>query len=389
MKKPGYIHWFFFFLILVFVFGQNPLFADGKIKQKVVLLPIDNSTNNVEYAYLSAHIYEVLKVNLQLQSSIDLIHDINYPDKLSTLYAESIRDREVFEIIHTKLKAEIYITGDYYIDDERLHLTLKVIDVLSSRLKKLFIYTLPADSKMNRELEEISKKISIIVAEELPPLDRDALIQKQLSDRLLAQMDKEEKRLDTILGKQHEIQLVPFSGINLGRTVISWSKQNPLLAPPLSLEYSYFLDNNYHVRAGIEYLPFDIMLYDVVRTEVGLDLLFGFHTPSLFSFHIDSGIGLTYDYNNDSMALAVSENSPAVKVKRFSISIPLHLGLSFYVTDTFLFNFRLKNYFFTYTIELAEPDTYEYGNRSLLYTYGFSPYGYFCLSFSVGMGIRF
>jgi hypothetical protein len=359
------------------------------IKQKVVFLPIHNLTGNDEYAYLSSTIYNIIRYNFKNQSTLDLIDDENTP-KFYQFFDINAMDMEtIAKVIYKNFQAETCITGEYYIDREKLFISIKVMDVTSLRIKRGFVETLPADSEMKPSLEKMGQRIAVIVAQDLPPLARDALVEKQIGNNLREKISSEESLLSAILSRHNEIQAVLFSGIHLGRTVISWSEEKPLLVLPIGLEYSCFVNDLFHIRAGVEYLFFDLIKPVGTRSELGLDFLFGVHTQSLFSVSFDTGFAVTLDNNDNSMALAATNNTKENSIQRISLSIPLQLGFSIYFDPSFFVNLRLKSYLLTYTIETTDPSHYEYGQSSLLYSYGFSPFTYLCLSISAGIGIRF
>jgi hypothetical protein len=355
------------------------------VKQKVFFVPIHNCRADEQYDYLATRMYSIFTINLKNQDTIDLMTD----ETNTHTYTIAEYDFEnLLEALDKAFHIDACIIGDYYVSEEILHISIMVIDMFSRRIKSCYIERLPADLDMISGIEEISRRIAGAVAHDLPPLQRDALVQKHINAQLRKKIDSEEKLLDEILHKHNEIQAAVFCGIHTGRTIISWSNTRPILALPLYLEYSYYFENLFHIRANIEYLPFDLMINDVQKSELGLGLLFGFHTESLFSFSCDVGLAFTYDDNAMSTALSDEKNS-VEPAKRFSLSIPLQLGLSWYIHPSFFLHIRLRCFGFTYTFESLSPHDYDYGNETLLYSNGFSPFSFLCISLAVHFGVRF
>ena len=379
-------------VLLLFILNLFFLRADEEagfnMKQKVLLLPFQQLTANAEYEWLALNIFSAFEINFKKQDSILLMTDEN------NIFSQSNIDSElILQKIKTEYNAQTCILGEYYVAREELHIMVRVVDMFSLRDKNCFVETMPADLDMLPNIHKMSENITLIVAKTLPALSREALVQKQIIFRLQQKLDNEEKVLNDILGKHHEIIISPFIGLHLGRTIISWARMRPMVAPPLFLEYSFFPGDFFHIRTGIEYLPFDLIVADVTRTGIGFNILFGIHTQSLFSFHIDTGIALTYDYNTYCSALTdLDENMDPIvpgEIKRLSLSIPLQFGLSLYVNRSFFSNFRICCYGLTYTFEDAEPGTYALGESALMYHNGFSLLNFLCLSITVNAGIRF
>jgi TolB-like protein len=355
-----------------------------KVRRTVMLLPIRNLTADEEYASLAYTIYNVFEINLKKQESLDLLAD----EKKMVDGSGNYDMNRLLEIIGSVYDAETCVTGEYYVSKETLHITVSVVDVASQRIKNCYIRSMPADQGRYDVLDAMSNEISVAIARELPALEREAVMRKQITTRLRQKLDTEERLLADILAKNHEVRLFPLTGVNLGRTVISWSEARPSLFPPLRLEYSFFFGNTFRITAGVEYLPFDLMVEDAMRTEIGLDILFGVHTRSLFSFGVDAGLALTYDYNSNSTALAADADKPGPSAERFSLSVPVTATLSIYFDRTFFLSFRLACYGLTYTFETLDPSSYAGGSGTLLYYYGVSPFNFLSISISSSIGVR-
>jgi hypothetical protein len=371
------------FFSLVFVWAQES--EAEKIKRTVLLLPIRNLTANEEYASLAYTIFNVFEINLENQDSLDLVHD----EKQIGAAAGTSNFEALMKNIEQSYNAETCVLAEYYVALETLHITITVVDVATARIKNCYIRTMPADQGRYETLDTMSREISIAIGRDLPALEREALMKKQIVARLRDKLDSEERLVNDISGKRNEITLLPFAGIDLGRTVISWAKDRPPFFLPLRLEYSYFFDDSYQVRAGVEYAPFDLMVPDVKRFETGVDILFGFHTRSLFSFGFDTGLALTYDHNDKSMVFSNTDGTQTGATDRLSLSIPLLLTWSLYLDRSFFIGFRVADYGLTYTFEWSDPSEYAGGSSTLFYNYGFSPFNFLCISLSASVGVRF
>jgi hypothetical protein len=283
------------------------------------------------------------------------------------------------------------IITEYYVAKDTLHMLINLWDLDTLRVKSSFIETMPADLDMLKNIEKMAVNTAIAVALELPPTERDALFEKQIVVSLRKKINDEEKMVESIFSAHHEISLVPFSGIGLGRTVVSWSPLGPFVSPVLSLEYSYFFEKQFHLRFGFEYLCFDVLALNPSRNEITFEALIGFHSASIFSLSLEAGLAFIYDINPASAALACTFESTNItpEAQRFSLSIPLRLGLALYISRSFFINLTLKYHGLTWTIEPLEPHDYDVGNQRLNYYHGLSPWNLLCVSFMVETGVRF
>jgi TolB-like protein len=359
------------------------------IQQSVFLLTFQQITLDKDYEWLADNIYNAFEINLKKEKSISLITGTG-----DEAFQRSNDTRTILQVLKTRYNVQTCIRGEYYIAGGELHIMVRVIDMYTLRDKNCFVESMPADLDMLPRINSMSEHISRIVAKTLPVLSREALVQKKIAVRLQEKLDNEEKILAALLNKHHELILSPFTGIHLGRSVISWILNRPLFALPLSIEYSFIPTSSFHIKAGIEYLPFNLMAPHIERTEVGGQILFGIQTAALFSFHFDTGIGITYNNNTASTALSDFDEDgnpvyPDKPVERISLSIPIQAGISLYMNKSFFMNFRITNYGLTYTIENEKLENYERGNIALKYDNGFSLLNFISLSLSIHGGIRF
>ena len=380
-----------YIFIIILILTPAILYCETEIlKRNILLLPITNLSNNEEYYHLKSFIFNVLKVNLEKQESIYLL----YPeDDIKLIISENNNFKELNIKLKEQYNCEALILGEYYLINEELHIIINVWETGSLRLKNSFIRSMPSDLDMLKNIEEMSIEIAETIANNMPGIKREALLQKYIIKDYRDKLDNNEKLLNNILNKHHEIQFSLFSGINMGRTVVSWSDDGPFIAPAINLEYYYFFKKPIHIRVGLEYLPFDLMTRDSFRTEITLESLFGYHTQSLFSLSLDTGIAIIYDYNSMCTSLSFNNENYSQRVyresHRLSLSIPIQIGLSIYLKKSFFMNIRFKYHGFTWTIEPLEPEEYNAGNEIWKYNKGFSPWNLLCMSLTVQAGFRF
>lgn len=359
-----------------------------KIKREVLIAPVICLTENKDFTYLKGTIYNLLLVNFQKQETLTIIND--------TITLESLREPEEdfeawFAALKTMFPGSTVVITEYFAAKDQLNILINVWDMDTLRIKNSFIQTMSADLVLLKNLEKLTADTAAAVAKDLPPTERDALFQKQIVTSLRQKINDEERLVEDIFALHHEISAVPFSGIGLGRTVFSWSSLGPFIAPVLDLSYAYYFDSMFHLRFGLEYLCTDLMAENPLRNEISFEALFGFHTASSFSFSVDAGLALVYDYNPASAALeytfGVNTITPAGE--RLSISIPVDMGLTVYFSKNFFLTFKLKYHGLTWTIEPVGPEAYDVGSAKLKYWYGLSPWNLLCISVVIESGVRF
>ncbi|MBN1697638.1 MAG: hypothetical protein JW881_09005 [Spirochaetales bacterium] len=358
--------------------------SENIVRRPVMLLPVRNITDNLEYASLSYTIFNVFTINLKKQESLVLLEDtLNIAGKWETNgFDRLIRGFEkAYEV-------ETCVMGEYYVSNEVLTITVTVVDVVSRRIKGCYVKSMPSDQGRYDILDRTCGEIAVAIARELPALDREAVMQKEITSRLRQKLDADERLLDSVLKKHHEFRFYPLTGLSLGRTIISWSASKPSLFIPLRIEYTWLFGETWHFSAGLEYQIIDVMVEDIEKTEAGIDLLVGLHSRSLFSVGVEAGVALTYDYNASCSALA-SEEDTAPAASRISFSIPLVLSLAFNVDPVYFIGFRLVCYGLTWTYESSAFSDYTDGNEKLLYANGFSPLNFVCLALHASIGVRF
>ncbi|MBN1697172.1 MAG: hypothetical protein JW881_06645 [Spirochaetales bacterium] len=359
-------------------------------KQKIFLLPIRNIAENAEFAHLESFIYNVLTINIKKQASLRL-----YPESGAvTVPPEKHNDLEgLFSMIRGDYSIENCIVCEYYIVRDELHIIINLWDTGSFRIKNSYRKSMPTDLDMLSNIEALSSRVAENIGRVLPMLEREAILQRQVRSRLYDKLDREERLLDTVFSRHNEIQLSLFTGLNFGRTAVSMSSTGFFISPTLQCEYSRFFGDGIHMRIGLDYLAFDIMDIEDPRSEVSVEALLGFHTTSLFSVSIDAGLAFIYDYNSASSALSyrtdIEETVVKPSIERFSISLPIHFGISLYLTSSFFINMRIKYHGLTATFEPLSPDEYNEGTRLWRYYYGFSPWTLLCFSITTQVGIRF
>jgi hypothetical protein len=353
----------------------------------VLLLPVHNITNNREYDYLTGLIFNVLKINLLKQ---DTLTPFFIETNTSFFNIKELDFKELVKRINNNIPAKNCILVEYFVKNKELHMLVNVWDVTESRIKNSFTETMPADLDLLQNVEKISFHIAEAVALGFQLTERDMLFRKQVLARLRDQIDKEEKLVDTIINAVHEIQVAPGTGLHMGRTLVSWSPYGPFLSPAFAFEYSYYFSFSLHIRIGIEFLPFDLIDPESERREITGEVLFGFHTHSIFSFSIDCGIALIYDDNQHSAALSFTETNRTVypEATRMSLSLPLKVGVSFFFNKWFFLCLRYNYNGLTWTFESQDPSSYDVGAGSYKYYYGVSPFNLLSMSIVLQTGFR-
>lgn len=361
---------------------------DEKIMREVLIAPVINLTENRDFAHLASTIFNLLLLNFRKQETLVTIND-----RLESGAPDT--PGEDFEAWLAALKGffpgATAVVTEYYGAADRVHILINVWDLDTLRIKNSFIETVSADLAILKNIETLAAHTAQAVARELPPTERDALFQKQIVTSLRRKINDEEKLVEDIFSGRHEIGAAPFTGVGLGRTVFSWSDLGPLIAPVLDLSYSYFFEAPFHLRVGLEFLCYDVLAENPARNELTFEALFGLHTASSFSFSLDAGLALIYDYNPASGALAYTSgiNTITPQAERLSLSIPVALGLTVYFSKNFFISFRLKYHGLTWTVEPLGPESYDVGNDRLKYWYGLSPWNLLCVSVVVQTGVRF
>jgi hypothetical protein len=384
-----------FVLFVSFCFLFHPALFGGdeesiNRKQKIFLLPVRNITENKDYVHLESFIYNVLTINIDKQESLRLYTDSNH---VFTPVDPGINMERLFSIIFRDYSTENCLICEYYVVNDELHILINLWDTVSFRIKNTYRKTMPTDLDMLSNIENMSNQVAENIGRVLPMLEREALLQRRVNTRLYNKLDSEERLLDEVFSRHNEIQLSLFTGLHCGRTAVSFSSTGFFISPSLCCEYSLFFKETYHMRFGLEYLPFDIMDARDQQTELCIEVLFGFHTLSLYSFSIDTGLAFIYDYNSASSALSyhTGDNENVIKpsIERFSISLPFRVGMSLYLTSGFFLNFRLTYHGLTYTFEPLSPSEYNEGSRLWKYHHGFSPWTLLCIAFTTQLGFRF
>ena len=376
-----------FLLSAIFVFADNAE-ETGTEKNRIILLPVKNLTDNSAYAYLSTTIYNVLEINLEKQERIYLLNNDRQEEIDS---GPAIDFDDYLDFFKSDFPGSSLIVSEYYASGEKLHILVNVWDTDTLRIKNSFIETMPADLDLLDNIENMAVNISEAVAMELPPTEREAVFEEQVSASLRQKINEEEFFVEQIFAEHHELSVTPFTGISLGRTIVSWSEDGPFVSPVISLGYTYLIDDTLRFHAGFEYLGFDLLDSENERYEISFEALFGFHTKSAFSLFITGGVGASYDYNSASGALAYESGLYTIypEIERFSVSLPVVLGFTFYFTEKFFLSLCFDYHGLNYTFEPLDPEDYNIGNTRLKYYYGFSMWNFLCLSISVNTGLRF
>ncbi len=364
------------------------LFADEAAPQReLLLLPVRHTASKSENDYLKDYIYNILKINFERQPALKVLE---CDESARKLLASSDLETAIGELSR-RYPVESFIFAEYFVDGNGLHLSIHVWERETLRVKNVFPAVMPAGLDMLKNVEALCLSAAEAVARDLPPREREALFRRSVMARLRRQIDREERLVEQIKGTPNALVFTPMTGLSLGRSVVAWSDNQPLLSPVVSFEYSRFLSDSFHWRIGAEYLPFDMVGAGGLSTEVTLYTLVGYHTQSLFSFNLDAGLAATYTYNEHCAALAFYDGVLVVDpaAERISLSLPVEAGFSIYLTRTFFIDLRLRYSGLSFTFEPNGPEAYPRGNQIYKYDRGFSPWNFLCFSLSVQAGFRF
>jgi len=381
MKKAALL---LFMLTPLFLHAEQPA---SQQKRQIILAPVTMLTENPDIAYLRGAIYNVLLINLGNQKTLDILNE-----KTGAAAMEQTGDLEAYiQGLASSFPGATAIMAEFYAGDEKLHVLVNVWELDTFRLKNSFIRTMPADLDMLRNIEMMASDVAIAVARELPPTEREEVFNRQVISSLRRKINDEDRLVEAIFSRHNEISGVPFSGIGLGRSVIMWSESGPVVSPLASLEYSYFFDEPYHLRAGAEFLGFNLLETAARQRELSFELLAGMHTLSSFSISADAGLSISWQYNSRSSALShtLGLGTWYPEVTRVTLGVPIHLGFTVYFSESLFAGLRLKYHGLSWTVEPLGPESYDIGGRTLKYAWGFSPWNFLCLSINVQAGLRF
>ncbi len=358
-------------------------------KKRIVLAPVTSLTENKDFLYLKATIYNVLLIHLKKQERIAVL---NEEGEGAREIIDAGGDTETYlASLARAFPAAVAIRGEYYVSAEHCHILVNVWDLDTLRVKNTFVETIPADLDLLPNIEKLSARIAVSVARELPPTERDALFQKQVVASKRKKINDEERLTTDIFAFRHALAVSPLTGLGTGRSVVSWTA-GPLISPVLSLEYSYFFEGQFHLRLRAEYLGVtNLYGADGVQRELSLEALVGLHTLSSFSFALDAGLAVSIDWNTRSHALASTMPvDPTTRdIQRVSLTIPVAFGFSLSFTPRFFINLCLTYNGLTYTFEPLPAAAYDSGYTHFRYANGFSPWNFINFSILLKAGVRF
>ena len=204
---------------------------------RIILLPVHSLTDNEEYKNLEGLIYNVLLINLKKQEGLVIVDTENNYEQLR-LHGNDYES--ILDTLSRSRSAGTCVTGEYYVKDRTLHVIITIVDLDYRRLKDCYIQTLPTGLDMLSQIEAMCTAIAVSIAEQLTSLGRDALFEKQVTSELRQQIDREERILEEILSRHHEIRFTPLTGLNIGKSVVSWSRNGPFISPALGIEYTWY-----------------------------------------------------------------------------------------------------------------------------------------------------
>jgi hypothetical protein len=361
--------------------------ASAPAKNRIILAPVVSLTDNQEFMYLKGTIYNVLLINLKKQERIAVVNE--EPGAAAVIDAEAAFEPYLASLARA-FPGSSAIMAEYYVAKARLNILVNVWDVSTRRIKNSFTETMPADLDLLANIEKMSANIAEAVARALPPTEREALFNKEVAASLRKKINDEDMFVEEIFAGRHELALAPFTGLGLGRTVISWTANGPLVSPLLSLGYSYWFDTSLHLRLNLEYLGFDLSTAFGSRQEATFEALIGINEKSSFSFSADVGLALIYDYNLHSAALAYTAGTVPEypEARRLSLSLPIAIGFSVYLTPHVFFNLAFKYHGLTLTFEPQDYGTYDVGASQFRYYDGLSAWNFTNMAIQLQVGMR-
>ena len=111
-------------------------------KNRIVLAPVTSLTENREFLYLKATIYNVLLINLTKQERIAVL---NKEEGAADIINAEQETEAYFASLARSFPGAVAIAGEYYVAREECHILVNVWDLDTLRIKNSFIETLPAD----------------------------------------------------------------------------------------------------------------------------------------------------------------------------------------------------------------------------------------------------
>jgi len=356
--------------------------TDGKDAYALLILPVKQIVPNEQYEYLRNVISGILSLSLGGMDNIELADP---PEGAAGDYAGAL------EALVGMGELDIYLLAEYFLASDGLHMTVTVLEAGSARVKESYKRVMPADLDMIRSIEDMARFVAVSVSQSLPRFSRDEILSRQVAAELKEQMDRDERRVSEIFKSSHEISLCALTGLSTGKSLASWSEAGPLATVPLALEYRYRNAGLWHLSAGIDWLPFDLMQSDPGRSEIAASIMAGTHTASLISLGWSAGLSLGWAENNASAALSAFDEFDEIvypPAARIFLCLPVEAGLTHYVNARWFYNLRVRYSGLSWTFEGLSPDAYPNGAVEFRYRDGFSPWSLLQFSLMVYAGVR-
>jgi hypothetical protein len=222
-------------IFILFLAAALPLYSQEAapaqaVRNRIILSPVTSLTGNQEFLYLKGTIYNVLLINLKKQERISVVNEEAGAE--SIINAEAAFEDYLASLSRAFPGSSVILT-EYYVAKSKLNIRVNVWDITTRRVKNSFTETMPADLDLLANIEKMSANIAVAVARELPLTEREALFSKEVAASLRNKINDEDRFVEEIFSRRNEITLTPFSGLGVGRTVVSWTATGPLVSPLL------------------------------------------------------------------------------------------------------------------------------------------------------------
>ena len=301
MKKIIFIFLMVLSILKIFSLSNNN--ENSLIKRKILILPFYNKNNIIDYDYLSDILMETLRAELIETNKYTFTNFslTNYKIKELGYNREDLVNSEIAKKIALQLGADIVITGQYIILEDRIMILIHTIDILTGEL----IALTKIEGKTGVEIFNIINKASNDVTNKI--LDKLPMLERKEYEKI-----KEEKDTD----KKNKFALIPRKKVGIG--LIS-SGSTLLLAGGIIFAYdlagysnilrtnrnNYIESEDYYQDYYQSYYTFislfasgiSLMGTGVVLLTIGLPLLLYNKKTEKISFLIEANNNITLSIN--------------------------------------------------------------------------------------------
>jgi TolB-like protein len=166
------------FIILMlntlYIFNSDLSKVNTLIKRKILILPFINKNNVPEYDYLSGIIMETLRSELIETDKYEFTNFSLTNTKLSNEYKkEDFINLKKAKNIAIQLNADIVITGQYLIFDNRIMVLIHTIDILTGELVALTKIEGNTGVELFAVINNASKDMTKKIIDTLPLIDKE------------------------------------------------------------------------------------------------------------------------------------------------------------------------------------------------------------------------